>query len=309
MSQSSSPVLWHRLVGTLFRELLTPVNITVQTEVPLLNKPPQGDLLLIRREGKTWTEEQKALLPDGIWQNNARETLLEIKITESLREDTVQKAAGYDLFYRENQRLKPADLATMIVSARRPRPSFLERLGYQQAEAAGVYRSAYPVVQRVGLILLNELSDETHNAFAKCFASRKSVKEHAFQTLEGTGFAIAGVAVMTFLVGLRHYWHEGEESMSSELTAEKVMDMGERIIQIILQKLPPEEVLRQYRPEEVLRQYRPEERLIGLRPEEVVRQYRPEELLRQYSPEEIEAYLQQIKGQPTTNGEHQGDEG
>ncbi|MCL4871702.1 MAG: hypothetical protein KJ063_22315, partial [Anaerolineae bacterium] len=99
------------------------------------------------------------------------------------------------------------------------------------------------------------------------------------------------------------------ESMSSELTAEKVMDMGERIIQIILQKLPPEEVLRQYRPEEVLRQYRPEERLIGLRPEEVVRQYRPEELLRQYSPEEIEAYLQQIKGQPTTNGEHQGDEG
>ncbi|MCL4868543.1 MAG: hypothetical protein KJ063_06235, partial [Anaerolineae bacterium] len=90
------------------------------------------------------------------------------------------------------------------------------------------------------------------------------------------------------------------ESMSSELTAEKVMDMGERIIQIILEKLSPEERLVGLRPEEVLRQYRPEERLVGLRPEEVLRQYRPEE---------IEAYLQQLKKQKPTNGEHQGDEG
>ncbi|MCL4871838.1 MAG: hypothetical protein KJ063_23005, partial [Anaerolineae bacterium] len=104
----------------------------------------------------------------------------------------------------------------------------------------------------------------------------------------------------------------------SELTAEKVMDMGERIIQILLQKLPPEErlvglrpeerliglrpedVVRQYRPEDLLRQYRPQERLVGLRPEEV---------LQQYSAEEIEAYLQQLKKQKTTNGEHQRDEG
>ncbi|MCL4868612.1 MAG: hypothetical protein KJ063_06585 [Anaerolineae bacterium] len=288
MSQSSSPVLWHRLVGTLFRELLTPVNITVQTEVPLLNKPPQGDLLLIRREGKVWTAEQKALLPDGIWQNNARETLLEIKITESLGEETVQKTAGYDLFYRENQRLKPTDLATLIVSARRPRQTFLDRMGYQLAEAPGVYRSTYPIVQRVGLILLNELSDETHNAFAKCFASRKSVKEQAFQTLEGVGFAMASVAVMTFLVGLRQHWLEGEETMSTELTAEKVMSLGEKVIHLILEKLPPEERLVGLRPEERLVGLRPEERLAGLRPEEVLQQYRLEE---------IEAYLQKLKKQ------------
>ncbi|MBP8000845.1 MAG: hypothetical protein KA314_16410 [Chloroflexi bacterium] len=279
MSQKTPPVLWHRLIGTLFSELLTPVNITVQTEVPLLSKPPLADLLLIRREGRQWTAAQKALLPDGIWQNNARETLVEVKVTESVNEDVVQKAAGYDVLYRQNQGLGPNELATVVISAMRPRASMLTRLGYQQSEAPGVYHSALPIMRRVGIISLNELSHEAHNAFAQCFASQKKIKEQAFQTLELTGYGLVGVTVMTFLVGLRQYWFTGDTEMSAELTAEKVMALGEKWIQLMLQTLSPEERLAGLRPEDVLVHFRPEERLMGLQPEE------------------IEAYLQKLKKQ------------
>jgi hypothetical protein len=55
----------------------------------------------------------------------------------------VGKAAGYDVFYRENQGLSQSELATVIISARRPRTTMLTYLGYQQAEAPGVYRSTF----------------------------------------------------------------------------------------------------------------------------------------------------------------------
>ena len=297
MNQQPPRILWHRLVGTLFSELLTPVNITVQTEVPLLSKSPLADLLLIRREGRQWTDAQKALLPDGIWQNNARETLVEVKVTESVNEDVVQKVAGYDVLYRQNQGLSQTELATVLISAMRPRTTLLTRLGYQLAEAPGVYRSTLPLVRRVGLISLNDLSHEAHNAFAQCFASQKKIKEQAFQTLELSGYGLVGITVMTFLVGLRQYWFTGDVQMSAELTPEKVMSLGEKWIQLILQTLSPEERLAGLQPEERLKGLRPEERLKGLP---------PKERLKGLSPEEIEAYLQELKKQSNLgNGERQ----
>ncbi|MCL4867905.1 MAG: hypothetical protein KJ063_02955 [Anaerolineae bacterium] len=237
----------------------------------------------------------------------------------------MQKAAGYDLFYRENQSLPANELATFILSARRPRANFFTQFVYQQREAPGVYYSALPVIRRVGIISLNELSDETYNAFAKCFASQRKVKEQAFQALEHVGYELVSATVMTFLAGLRQYWFAGEEKlMSAELTPEKVMAMGESWIHFVLQNLPPEErlaglrledrlmglrpeeVLRQYRPEERLSGLQPEERLRGLRPEERLRGLRPEERLAGLSPEEIEGYLQQLKQKAKEkNGEQQ----
>lgn len=294
-------------MGTLYSELLTRFGVTVHTDVSLMNKPPQGDLLLIRREGKRWTETQRALLPDGIRHTEAREILLELKITESLNEMVVQKAAGYDLFYRENQTLPPDELATFILTARRPRAAFFTQFGYQQGEAPGVYYSPLPVIRRVGLISLNDLSNETHNAFAQCFASHRKIKEQAFYTLEHVGYELVNAAVMTFLAGLRQYWFAREENLMSaeaELTPEKVKAMGESWIRFVLQNLPPEERLAGLRPEEVLRQYRPEERLSGLRPEERLSGLRPEERLAGLSLEEIENYLHQLR-QKAKNGEPQ----
>ena len=42
---------WHRLLGQLLEELLTPVGITVLTGFPIMTNPPEADVLLLRREG------------------------------------------------------------------------------------------------------------------------------------------------------------------------------------------------------------------------------------------------------------------
>ena len=199
--------------------------------------------------------------------------------------------------YRQNQGLSQTELATVLISAMRPRSSLLTRLGYQLAEASGVYRSTLPLVRRVGLISLNDLSHEAHNAFAQCFAIQKKIKEQAFQTLELSGYGLVGITVMTFLVGLRQYWFTGDVQMSAELTPEKVMSLGEKWIQLILQTLSPEERLAGLQPEERLKGLQPEERLKGLP---------PKERLKGLSPEEIEAYLQELKKQARPgNGERQ----
>lgn len=156
------------------------------------------------------------------------------------------------------------------------------------------------------LIILAELDNETHNAFVKCFATQKKAKAEAFETLQDTSFGLVEATVVTFLLGLRQMWFKGEITMSNELTPEKVMEMGEKWIDLVLATLPPQEVLEHYQPEERLKGLhpeerlkglRPEERLKGLRPEEVLRQFRPEELLSRLEPEEIEAYLLELKKQ------------
>ena len=151
--------------------------------------------------------------------------------------------------------------------------------------------------------------------FVKCFATQKKAKVEAFETLQDTSFGLVEATVVTFLLGLRQMWFKGEITMSNELTPEKVMEMGEKWIDLLLATLPPQEVLEHYqpeerlkglrpeerlkglRPEERLKGLRPEERLKGLRPEEVLRQFRPEELLSRLEPEEIEAYLLELKKQ------------
>ena len=85
--------------------------------------------------------------------------------------------------------------------------------------------------------------------------------------------------------------------MSNELTPEKVMEIGEKWLDMILASLPSEKVL-QY--------VSPEERLSGLRAEEVLEHFRPEERLQGLKPEEIEAYLQKLKKQNKLgNGDRQ----
>ena len=67
---------WHRLLGKLLEEWLTPVDIAVQTEVPLLSEPPQADILLLRHSGSRWTKEQAERLPDGLRQSRASHLLI-----------------------------------------------------------------------------------------------------------------------------------------------------------------------------------------------------------------------------------------
>ena len=75
---------WHRLFAALLHYLLTPVEIEVHHDIELLNDPPEADLILLRMSGETWSEEQKARLPDGIRQSSCPRILMEFKYTESV---------------------------------------------------------------------------------------------------------------------------------------------------------------------------------------------------------------------------------
>lgn len=105
-------IQWHRLFAGLLEELLTPLNITVQTEVPLLSNPPLGDILLLRREGDWWTEEQRSRLADGLRDTYATHVLLEFKYTQSINLITFRQAISNDHLYRQSQKLPDKAIAT-----------------------------------------------------------------------------------------------------------------------------------------------------------------------------------------------------
>ncbi|MCL4870942.1 MAG: hypothetical protein KJ063_18440 [Anaerolineae bacterium] len=159
------------------------------------------------------------------------------------------------------------------------------RFGFTLTQWPGVYQSHNPMLNRVTLIVLAELSDESHNAFVKCFATQKKAKKQAFQTLTDVGFSLVEITVVTYLLGLQQLWFKGEQPMNSEITPEKVMGWGEQWLELILNNMPPEKILAHYPPQQLLSKLKPEERLMGLHPEERLMGLRREE---------IEAYLQKL---------------
>ena len=303
-TQPAQPTRWHQLLGKLLELLLTEQGIIVQTEVQVMSEPPKADILLLRRERKAWAKEQRALLPDGVRESQARHILLEFKYTQSLTVDVLLQAVSYSYLYRIAQRLQPTDVQIFVLCAKTPQPKRLVELGYVQTEDEGVYRSANAYVRDIPLLILNKLRDEPHNAFVKCFASRKSAKGAAFKTLTQGDFVRLPGLLWVFLIGLRRLWAvtEGADLMNETLTPERVLEMGEQWQKRLLAQMSVEERLAGLRPKEVLAQYTPEEVLAQYTPEEVLAQYTPEEVLAQYTPEEvlaelplerIEAWLQQ----------------
>jgi len=307
--------MWHRILGKLLELLLTSWGITVHTDFKLMSEPPRSDILLLRRTGRIWTDEQRARLPDGVRDTMAHHILLEFKYTESLTHRAMAKILGYDVFYKESQNLSDKKVQSFILSAKTPQPAFLTRYGYQVSELPGVYWSDNVMLAPIGLLVLNELRHEPHNAFVKCFASRHHEKEVAFELLAGVSEARLSAFLWAFLAGLQRLVIKTEEvTMKKGITPDDVIEIGkgleskllatlsvekrlqglrpeERLLGLKLEErllgLKPEERLRGLRPEERLLGLKPEERLQGLKPEERLRGLRPEEVLAQYKPEEV----------------------
>jgi hypothetical protein len=288
MNDQPGKTFWHRLLGALLTYILTSVNISVQTDVPIMTEPPEVDILLLRRYGKQWTQEQRQRLPDGIRDSSAHTILIEFKATESVNLDKLRQITAYGHFYRQTQKLGSNEVALVLLAAVRPRANTLTKFGFAPTQWPGVYRSSNPMLVGLTLLVLSELNNEPHNAFVKCFARQKVARMQAFETLVEAGFQLVEQNAINLLLGLQQLWFKGEEPMTNEWTPEKVMELGEQWINLILDTLPPEKVLQHYPPEELLRRLRPEERLSGLRSEEV---------LAQYQPEEIEAYLEKLRQQ------------
>jgi len=298
--------LWHRLLGSVLEQLLTPVGITVYTDVPVMSDPPEADILLLRRDSSTWTQEQLARLPDGIRDSQASHILIEFKYTESVNEDAWLQTLGYDTFYKRAKHLTATEVQTFLVSAKTPKADTLTEWGYVETAYHGVYRTDDRIFGRIILLSLNQLADEPHNAFFKCFASRLREKRKAFATLTSSCVAFLKDKLEHLLTGLQQCWFSqtGEEFMKQSLTPEKVMELGSQWLEAHLARLPvaerlkglkPQEVLGQYAPQEVLSQFAPQERLKGLKPQERLMGLKPQEVFDQFDPEKIEEYLNQLK--------------
>jgi hypothetical protein len=276
---SSSKTRWHRLLGSVLEQLLAPVGIMVQTDVPVMSDPPEADILLLRRDTPTWTQEQLARLPDGIRHSQASHILIEFKYTESVNEDAWLQILGYDTFYKRAKHLTATNVQSFLVSAKTPQAETLTEWGYAKTDYPGVYHSTDRIFGRIILLSLNRLADEPHNAVFKCFASRRGEKQKAFTTLSQFCVAFLKDKLERLLAGLHQHWfsHTGEEFMKQSLTPETVMEMGQQWLEAHLARLPVDERLKGLKPQEVVSQYAPQERLAGL------------------SVEEIEEYLNQLK--------------
>jgi hypothetical protein len=272
-----SRTLWHRLLGKELELALTPVGITVLTEVQVSSNPPKADIVLLRRLEKQWTVAQLQMLPDGVRKSQASHILIEFKYRETIQEETFQQALSYDYFYLQGQQLPRREVETFIISGQTPRKSTLQAFGFQEETEAGVYRSSTVLVRNLVLIVLNELSPDLHNAFVQCFASRWRVREVAFRALLAEKQSSLGEALWNFLAGLQTHIKEkgGEMSKAKNvkmvdegLTPEIVMETGRRLRKALIANLTLEERLGGLTSEALIAQLTPEERLAGLAPED-----------------------------------------
>ncbi len=235
--------------------------------------------MLLRRETPCWTDEQLIRLPDGIRESTANHILLEFKYTESVNETVFQQTLSYDYFYKNANKLTNKQVQSFLMSAKTPRKITLDKFSYRQGKYKGVYFTKMPLLRHINLIVLNELSNDSHNAWIKCFASHRLEKQKAFKVIKTGGLKLMPLDLDRFLLGLWRHWFndEGEFKMSTELTSEKVMEMGK------------------FWGESYLSLLNPKERLAGLNAKERVDGLNVKERMTGLSIEELETYLQQIK--------------
>ncbi len=256
---------WHRLLGKFLEELLVPVGIAVYTEFPVMNNPPEVDILLLRKNISKWTKAQLERLPDGIRDSKAEHILIEFKYTESINEKAFRQTLAYDTFYRRIQKLPEEKVQTFLVSAKTPRKSVLDDFQFVNTKQPGVYQSHNHLLRTIPLLLLNELSSKPHNAFIRCFASRKKEKLTAFNELEKHNLSSFNMQLQWFITGLWKTWFQmGGQGMDKELTPEKVIEMGKMWGKSYLASLPAKERLKGLKPAERLEGLKPAERLKGL---------------------------------------------
>ena len=293
MTPNAVHVQSHKVLGTLWLLSLTPVQITVHLEPNLLGEPPRADILLLRREGDAWNAAQRARLPDGVRDSAAAHVLVEFKYTESVNETALAQAVAYDHFYRQAEKLSEDQVMTVLLSARTPRKSRLEKWGYEE-ERKGVFRSRLPLLRRVWLLALNRLQPQPHNAYVKIFASQGKEREAAFAALDAPTVEDSP-HLEAYVLGLKATMEvKGDPEMIEGLTPEKVMELGEKIRDYVLETTRPEafsDTLRR----RILELASPEERLAGLNAQHILAGLDPKDILAGMSAAERQALLRLLQ--------------
>ncbi|MBF0137000.1 MAG: hypothetical protein HQL65_12240, partial [Magnetococcales bacterium] len=127
MDKNIENICWHCLVAETLKTLLEPVGIEVRSEVQVVSAPPKADLILIQQNKSGRTDEQRLLLADGLWDLDADHILAELKITESLDENSLSQLSVYDYLYLGTANLQRHQLRSILISSISPRSEFLER--------------------------------------------------------------------------------------------------------------------------------------------------------------------------------------
>lgn len=198
---------------------------------------------------------------------------------------------SYDYLYRQSQQLGLEALQTYVVSAKTPQAAKLAAWGYTVQEHPGVYVSRTPLLNRVVLLVLNELRDAPHNEYVRLFASRQRVRQAALNRLDHA----ASAAIWAVIFALQKAYELEGAGMSSEVTLESLLVLGEEMRKQVVASASVEERLAGLEPEERLAGLEPEERLAGLGPEERLAGLGPEARLAGLGPEELRLLLKQIE--------------
>lgn len=246
------------------------MGITVLTEFPVSSQSPEIDILLLRNHRTHWADAQKARLPDGIRDCQASHILLEFKYTESINREAFLQTLSYDTMYQRSQRLRRGKLQSFLLSSKTPGPETIKALEFVPTETAGIYQGTSIYMSTVTLVLLNELSEASHNVPLKCFASRQREQKKAFAQIQKGAMPVVSKTLEWLIQGLQKLLILKGSDMSTveEITPEYLIEVGKEWTQHLLSVLPPEE------------------RLVGLKPEEI---------LANLSREDIENYLKALQ--------------
>ena len=263
---------WHRILGTVLKEWLTPVGITVHTEVPVMTEPPKLDILLLKNNHKGNTELQRERLASGLRDCKADTLIIEFKYTESVNSDTLALTGGYDAFYRRAHDLSRNEVHTFILSSKTPRAETLKSHCYQET-GPGVYTSSIPMLSHLTIIVLNDLTNEPYNVVWKCFASRREEMRKAYKSIHKSWRGKISVSLEWLLDGLWSILLGGGGNMKTaevnELTPDYVKSVGKEWVDHLMSVLPAEERLKGLGPKERLEGLGLDERLEGLTPEQL----------------------------------------
>ncbi|KOR28538.1 hypothetical protein TI03_04495 [Achromatium sp. WMS1] len=285
MSEDKSNTNWHVLLARLLQLILEHLNVQVLSDVQLLTDPPKADILLIRRESSEWTEEQRRWLADGLRHTDAGHLLIEFKYTESLTFSALRQLMAYDYFYCEVGKRSLEDVACFLIVAKTPQGDWCNKFGFTATEWPGVYQGSEIFTKRIKILLLNELESTPHNAALKCFATKRKERDAAFATMSSSGLESLSFSIEKLVNGLRRIFMSHTLQVD-ELTPDRVMELGQELMDAVLKYAPLEKILSYHKPDEILSHYQPNT---------ILNHYKPEQRLAGLTEEQIRAYLEKIK--------------
>jgi hypothetical protein len=291
---------WHTIFGTFLDKRLKPANIQVELEVKAAKSLPAMDILLLRPQSQSdWTQEQRALLPDGLRSCGSSRIVIEFKYSESFGTEAVIQAQVYDWLYRKSEHLAKSDVSTFLVCSKSPNHKRLAELSYVPSGFPGVYTNTHGLGKRIGVIALNELSDEDHNLAFKLFASKNRIRNQSLENLKRA--PLISEEAVYFLNALKVQWQDkGAQLMMISMTEKEILEYGKSLSELILNNvsyemrlkgIPASERLKDIPASERLKDIPASERLKDIPASERLKDIPASELFRNIPADELRALI------------------